>query len=229
MAQTPPNPPSAWRLYAPVLLPLALVLLILGVWTGTAPQPGEMVWLAVLTAQSVIRAPRAAAARANTVTDSRRDGTETLLLGLAFCGMMVLPLLAIVTPLLDVAAYRPPGWFLLPGAALGLAGLWLFHRSHADLGRHWSVTVELHAAQQLVTSGVYARIRHPMYAAIWLLAAAQALLVGNWIAAPAALLAFAPMYASRMRREEAMMAERFGTAWAGYARRTGRVLPRWTT
>lgn len=89
--------------------------------------------------------------------------------------------------------------------------------------------MERHAAHQLVTNGVHAGIRHPMYAAIWLLAAAQAMLIGNWIFGPAALLAFAPMYARRMRTEEALTAERFRPAWTGYAQRTGRVLPCWIT
>ncbi len=49
-----------------------------------------------------------------------------------------------------------------------VAALWLFWRSHADLGRNWSQAFELRKGHELITHGVYRVVRHPMYAAIWL-------------------------------------------------------------
>jgi protein-S-isoprenylcysteine O-methyltransferase Ste14 len=59
------------------------------------------------------------------------------------------------------------------GAALQMCRLWLFWRSHHDLGGNWSPSLEIAEQQTLVTRGVYARVRHPMYAAQALLALAQ--------------------------------------------------------
>lgn len=217
---------SPLRVLAPTLAVLAAAGASLTWWKASLPDRGEAIWLCLVTAQSVIRAHWVLATRDKVVIESRRDPTERLLLLLAFVAMMALPLLSVATPLLVFAAYAPAGWQWGPGLVLGAVGVWLFHRSHADLGRNWSPSVELHAGQSLVTTGVYSRIRHPMYAAIWLLVLAQALLVPNLIAGPAGLLAFGLMYARRMREEEAMLAARFGVAWRDYARRTGRVWPR---
>ena len=75
-------------------------------------------------------------------------------------------------------------------------------------------------------SGVYARIRHPIYAGAWLWALAHVLLLHNWIAGWSSLITFAILYVVRVPREERMMLERFGDAYRSYIERTGRVLPR---
>ncbi|MGC4251382.1 MAG: isoprenylcysteine carboxylmethyltransferase family protein [Sphingobium sp.] len=58
--------------------------------------------------------------------------------------------------------------------------------------------------------GIYARIRHPMYAAIWISTLAQPLLIHNWIAGALVVPAFTAMWFLRTPREEVMMRERFG-------------------
>ena len=102
-------------------------------------------------------------------------------------------------------AFRPLQAWL--GAAAFAASLWLFHRTHKDLGRNWSVTLEVRDRHALVTNGVYSRVRHPMYSAFWLWAVAQALLLPNWIAGPAGLVGFGTLFFLRVGREEALMTE----------------------
>ena len=102
-------------------------------------------------------------------------------------------------------------------------------RSHADLGRNWSPGLEVRDAHELVTTGIYDRIRHPMYAAIWISALTQPLLIHNWIAGFLVIPAFAAMWFIRVPNEEAMMRARFGEAWDAYCARAGRLLPRRTT
>ena len=68
-------------------------------------------------------------------------------------------------------------------------------------------------------------MRHPMYAAFWLWAIAQALLLPNWIAGPAGLVGFGTLFFLRIRREEEMMIEIFGDEYRSYMRRTWKVLP----
>jgi protein-S-isoprenylcysteine O-methyltransferase Ste14 len=106
--------------------------------------------------------------------------------------------------------------------------LWLFWRSHTDLGRNWSVTLEVRKGHQLVSNGVYRSIRHPMYASIWLTSVAQGLLLQNWLAGWPGLVTFGLMYFVRISREERMMCEVFGQQYRDYMRQTGRIFPQLT-
>ncbi|MBL7959324.1 isoprenylcysteine carboxylmethyltransferase family protein, partial [bacterium] len=129
------------------------------------------------------------------------------------------------TPVLSFADYiMPPvvSWF---GIILMPIALWLFWRSHADLGSNWSVTLEIRQGHELVTDGVYKYIRHPMYAAIWLFGLGQGLLLQNWLAGWSALLGFAIMYFIRTPQEEKMMCDFFGQAYLQYMQRTKRIFP----
>ena len=104
--------------------------------------------------------------------------------------------------------------------------LWLFWRSHADLGLNWSMHLRVREGHELVTRGVYRRVRHPMYSAIWLFSSAQALLLANAAAGWSALLTFGILYFIRVPQEEAMMCETFGQAYRDYMQDTGRLWPR---
>jgi protein-S-isoprenylcysteine O-methyltransferase Ste14 len=101
----------------------------------------------------------------------------------------------------------------------------MFRRTHKDLGRNWSVTLEVRQQHALVTDGVYSRVRHPMYSAFWLWALAQALLLPNWIAGPAGIVGFGTLFLLRVTREEQMMTETFGEEYRAYMARTWRVFP----
>jgi len=104
--------------------------------------------------------------------------------------------------------------------------VWLFWRSHGDLGRNWSPSLQLREGHELVTGGVYRSIRHPMYASMWLWGVAQALLLQNWIAGWAGLVSFVPLYLLRVPREERMMLDEFGEEYRSYMNRTGCIIPR---
>jgi protein-S-isoprenylcysteine O-methyltransferase Ste14 len=160
--------------------------------------------------------------------EPRHRSLEAVLLGLAFVGMLVVPLVYVFTGAPGFADYRLPAWAGWAGAAVFLAALWLLRRSHADLGRNWSQTLELREGHELVTWGVYRRVRHPMYAALWLWGLAQPLLLRNWVAGFSHLASFAALYFLRVPREERMMLDHFGAEYGAYMRRTGRVLPRLT-
>lgn len=88
------------------------------------------------------------------------------------------------------------------------------------------MTVQVREGHTLVTGGVYRYMRHPMYAAHWLWAIAQALLIENWLAGLALLVTFLPLCLIRIPREEEMMLENFGEEYRQYMNRTGRLIPR---
>ena len=110
------------------------------------------------------------------------DGLERALLVIVFAGCILLPVIYLATDWLAFADYRLPDWIAMAGSATMVAALWLFWRSHSDLGRNWSRSLELRTDHRLIRSGVYRTIRHPMYAAILLFGLAQGLLLQNWLA-----------------------------------------------
>ena len=154
------------------------------------------------------------------------DALERVLLVLVGIGSLLLPVIYLFTPFLQFADYELPAFVPWLGAPIMLIGLWLFYRSHGDLGKNWSVTLELRKGHELVTKGVYGPIRHPMYAAIILFDIGQGLILENWLAGWAALASFTLLYTVRTPREERMMNEFFGAAYGDYKRRTGRIFPR---
>ncbi len=154
------------------------------------------------------------------------DALEKFLLVLVISTSTLLPVLYLFTPFLAFADYRLRTFAPWCGMVVMVVAIWLFWRSHADLGQNWSVTLEVRKDHQLVTHGVYRWIRHPMYASIFLWGLAQALLLPNWVAGWSALVPFTAMYLLRTSREERMMCEHFGQQYRDYMGRTGRLFPR---
>jgi protein-S-isoprenylcysteine O-methyltransferase Ste14 len=187
-------------------------------------------WIAktVILAGSVvmiaIRAPHGGRSRSVKVARSYKTPLETLLLGLAWVGFLV-PLIWVVSPAFSFAEYPLRTGPLVAGLACLATGLWLFFRSHADLGTNWSVTLELRQEHRLVSQGVYRAIRHPMYSALILYSAGQALVIPNWVAGFSYLIALTLLIAVRLGAEEKMMAEHFGDEYAAYSARTKRFVP----
>jgi protein-S-isoprenylcysteine O-methyltransferase Ste14 len=188
-------------------------------------QPWNLVFLVGFVVHLAIRYEFARRTRGNEKA-VRRVGPDRILIALVGIGSLLLPILYLFTPWLTFADYRLPApapWF--GAAAMGFS-LWLFWRSHADLGRNWSVTLEVRKGHQLVKHGVYRLIRHPMYSAIWLFSLAQGLLLQNWLAGWSGFVLFGVMYFLRTPREERMMEEVFGQEYRDYMRQTGRIFPR---
>jgi protein-S-isoprenylcysteine O-methyltransferase Ste14 len=189
------------------------------------PLLAKAIWLLGVVGWFVIRYPHDRRAR-RTAKRLRSDrGRESALMAISAAGLGVLPFIYVISggPRFADYPFRPwQGWI---GAAVFAASLWLFHRTHKDLGRNWSVTLEVREQHTLVTNGVYGRVRHPMYSAFWLWAVAQALLLPNWIAGLAGLVGFGTLFFLRVGREEALMIETFGDEYRRYMARTARILP----
>jgi protein-S-isoprenylcysteine O-methyltransferase Ste14 len=192
-------------------------------------EPWDLVFLVGFAVYVGIRHVYAARTKGEERVESRIDGLERSLLPVVFLGSLLFPVLYLFTPVLSFADYRLPGPLPWIGAAVMLVALWLFRRSHADLGPNWSISLELRRDHRLIQHGVYRSIRHPMYLAIWLWSMAQAMLLQNWLAGWSAFVTFAPLYFVRAPREEAMMCRCFGEEYRAYMARTGRILPRLTT
>ncbi|HEY3174928.1 MAG TPA: protein-S-isoprenylcysteine O-methyltransferase [Candidatus Polarisedimenticolia bacterium] len=158
------------------------------------------------------------------VVKSLKGPREVALLALVSLGFL-LPIIWVVTPLLDFANYPLRPVPFIAGILCYAVGLWLLHRSHADLGANWSITLEVRERHELVTRGIYRSVRHPMYLALLLYSAGQALVVPNWVAGPSYGVAFVTLILFRIAREERMMLEEFGRDYEEYRARSKRLVP----
>ena len=184
----------------------------------------KAVVLAATVVMVAIRAPHGRRSGRVTVAKSHKTPLETGLLVLAWVGFFV-PLIWIASHAFSFAEYPLRTGPLVAGVMCLVIGLSLFYRSHADLGTNWSITLEVREQHRLITQGVYRRIRHPMYSALVLYSVGQALVIPNWVAGPSNLIAFAILFALRVRAEERMMVEGFGDEYAAYSARTKRLIP----
>jgi protein-S-isoprenylcysteine O-methyltransferase Ste14 len=190
------------------------------------PQVAEYAWAAGLVAWLLIRLPHQRRARRVKVVRDGRDLGDRLALLAASLGLSVVPLVWLVAgvPAAADTPFAPwRGWL---GLAVEVAFVALFAASHRQLGRNWSVTLEIRDRHRLVTEGLYRFVRHPMYSSFWLWAIAQALLLPNWVAGFSGLAGVGVLYFSRVGKEEAMMRQAFGRDYDDYSARTGRVIPK---
>jgi protein-S-isoprenylcysteine O-methyltransferase Ste14 len=188
--------------------------------------PWNSFFLAGFVVYVVIRGVFKKRVKGNEMTIRKVDAVEKALMLIVIPGGLLLPVVYLFTPWLTFADYHLPMLAPWCGSVLMIAGLWLFWRSHADLGLNWSQSLEIRKGHQLIAQGVYRSIRHPMYASIWVWCLAQGLLLENWLAGWYAFVAFALMYFVRTPREERMMCESFGDEYRDYMRQTGRLFPR---
>ena len=190
------------------------------------PFLAKLVWGFGVLGWFVIRYPhQRRSARTAKVKISDRP-REFLLMAISTCGLFIVPMAYVVGGWPRFASYPFNPYQAALGVAVFVFALWLFHRTHKDLGRQWSVTLELREQHRLITEGVYRHVRHPMYSAFWLWAIAQALLLPNYVAGLAGIVGFGTLFFARVGREEAMMLETFGEQYRAYMARTKRVIPR---
>jgi protein-S-isoprenylcysteine O-methyltransferase Ste14 len=114
---------------------------------------------------------------------------------------------------------------ILPGFALMASAMWLNYIARRDLAEAWSPTSE--AGDILVTSGIYGRIRHPIYASL-ILFLTGAMLVGLSATTLLFFVLFIAALTVRINREEKFLLEKFGEDYVQYAKRVPRFLPRIT-
>jgi protein-S-isoprenylcysteine O-methyltransferase Ste14 len=139
-------------------------------------------------------------------------------------GFWVLPLAYAFTGWLAPLDYFLPPWMVLVGSVLCVASLLLRLAAHRSLSKQWSFTLETWDNQVLVTSGIYSFMRHPIYAALILWAAAQPFLLQNALAGAAGSLSVLLIWTVRVPREEEMMLDSFGDQYRQYLSRTGRLI-----
>jgi protein-S-isoprenylcysteine O-methyltransferase Ste14 len=110
-------------------------------------------------------------------------------------------------------------------AALLLSSTSIFRASVTEMGKNWSFVARTREDHQLVQSGPFAYVRHPIYSCLFLWMIAAALGMGHL----AGLLVAVPLFIVgtmiRVLEEEKLLRNAFGTAYDDYAARVKRFIP----
>ena len=183
------------------------------------PALAALALLLHLLAEPLMRRGRARSLR----TTKAERGTTTLVFGLGHAivaGSIALRVVEVVFPppvTLGSAA------FLLVLIPVGTALRFWAMRA---LGEFFTRTLVVHDDHRVVSSGPYARIRHPGYLAHLLaLPSAGALLSGSLSVGATALIILGAAYVRRIRSEEAMLVASLGSEYEAYRQQTVRLVP----
>lgn len=137
------------------------------------------------------------------------------------------------------AQHRTDGWLALPefarapayaalrwvAAGIGVIALAATVKCWRRMGKDWRMAVTAEPDQALITDGLFARIRHPIYAFSILLMLCTLAVVPTLPMLVAAVVHLV-MFVSKARNEERHMLAVHGAGYASYLARTGRFLPR---
>ena len=111
------------------------------------------------------------------------------------------------------------------GLALAAAGIGFAIWAILTLGRHYDLELELHRDHELVRTGPYRLVRHPVYTGLALHLAGACLATGNLVLIAGTVLVSYPALYARAAAEERLLRARFGAAYQAYAREVRMLVP----
>lgn len=111
------------------------------------------------------------------------------------------------------------------GVALTVAGTAVAIWARWHLGSNWSGVVTLKEDHELIRTGPYRAIRHPIYTGILIGLLGTSITIGEVRGLTAVVIGWLSFYV-KARREESFLAEEFGPAFAEHQRQTGMFLPK---
>jgi protein-S-isoprenylcysteine O-methyltransferase Ste14 len=139
--------------------------------------------------------------------------------------------LANVAVLLEIAPIRGLGRFLpasspalIVGLAVEIMGLFLAIWARRELGRNWSGEISIKVDHQLIRSGPYKLLRHPIYTGLLAMYVGSALVTGEWLAIIGVAMALFA-YWRKIRLEEANLIVAFGAEYDAYRQETWALVP----
>lgn len=167
------------------------------------------------------------AARGAKLTE-RREPLESRLLHILPLMLAAYLLWADRVPLgfLNTPLYAWAAWQFWVAALVTAAGLGFTVWARIHLGRNWSGTVTIKQGHELITTGPYALVRHPIYTGLLLAFAGTACARGEWRGVLAVLIAGAALW-RKLRVEERWMEEQFAGRYEDYRRRVPALVPFW--
>jgi protein-S-isoprenylcysteine O-methyltransferase Ste14 len=155
-----------------------------------------------------------------------RPGSPEWIAGVGFTIALLVgaaaPVLALLEPIaaLDVTVVH------VVGLVFALAGIAATFYAQVAMGTSWRIGVDHQERTELVTSGPFALVRNPIFAAMLPTALGLTLLVPSWVAIVGLVGLLVALELQVRVVEEPYLLRAHGDSYAGYAARVGRFLPR---
>ena len=189
----------------------------------------EMIWkiifMIIWIGSGIVRSPHMRKYKKTEKIKSEKSKREKFLCFLVAIGMMLVPIIYVLTPWLNSFNMNLPDWARWSGVIVYGSGLVLFWWVHKTLGKNWSPVLEIRKDHKLITEGPYKYVRHPMYTQIWICVLCQGLILSNWAVGLIGILTWSILYFIRLPGEEKMMIDEFGEEYKTYMKRTKRIVP----
>ncbi len=122
-------------------------------------------------------------------------------------------------------AYPCEPYIMMVGFVLFLIAILLRCLGLQTLGTYFNLRVALYEEHQLITTGIYSKLRHPLYLAALLTVVAFACIFSSYGALLLVLLLVVPAILYRIRIEEEFLSENFKTEYQDYMKQTKRIIP----
>ena len=120
----------------------------------------------------------------------------------------------------------PPGWArVAPAIALGVIAAVISWGAVKHLGRQFRLHAGLYVDHELVRTGPYAIVRHPIYASLLAMLVCTQLMLTRWAWVPVSLALFFLGTEIRVRTEDRLLKSRFGEEFEAYRKRVPAYLP----
>ena len=126
---------------------------------------------------------------------------------------------------LHVVLFPARPWIEITGLVVTAAGLGFAIWARAYLGGNWSGAVSVKVGHELIRTGPYRWVRHPIYSGLILALLGTALDIGQTRGLVALVLLYAG-FKIKSRLEESVMRGVFGAQYDDYSRSTGAIVPR---
>jgi protein-S-isoprenylcysteine O-methyltransferase Ste14 len=110
----------------------------------------------------------------------------------------------------------------IAGVIICIAGVALAIWARVHLGKNWGMPMSLKENPELVTSGPYRTIRHPIYTGIMLAMLGSSLVTPIWFVVFAAFVGY---FIYSAKKEEKIMIGQFGDAYREYMKRSKMLVP----
>ncbi len=155
----------------------------------------------------------------------RNKPREQKMVWLTFFALAVPGIMWLVTKWLSFGQFYLPDSIRITGVIIGAYSMWLFYSVHKTLGDNWSPVLEIRKEHNLVVSGAYQYVRHPMYSAMLLWWVSFSLITANWFYSATIAAGLLILFSIRIPDEEQLMTEEFGEQYKTYMKQTKRLIP----
>jgi len=139
--------------------------------------------------------------------------------------LQILGYWAILLPAMKSWAQPIPPWRIAAGTIFGLVGIWLASSGIRHLGKQWQVKAAINDDHELVTSGPYQIVRHPIYASMFAMYITSTILLGSLPWWPIGIAFFLAGIEIRIHVADTLLRDRFGTPFEAWKGKVSAYLP----